>query len=105
VNARPWVCVFCAVAPGSKIPCCAQDTKCHQASFQLWIWAAIGALCTSSRALRVFACSTELAAMRLCVQGVNPWIEVDGGVGPANAYKVSMCFARPRNGIGRHCLD
>ncbi|BFG32805.1 ribulose-phosphate 3-epimerase chloroplastic [Prunus yedoensis var. nudiflora] len=26
---------------------------------------------------------------RLCVEkGVNPWIEVDGGVGPANAYKV-----------------
>ena len=22
------------------------------------------------------------------LQGVNPWIEVDGGVGPANAYKV-----------------
>ena len=22
------------------------------------------------------------------VQGVNPWIEVDGGVSPANAYKV-----------------
>uniref|UniRef100_A0A7S0R4Y5 Ribulose-phosphate 3-epimerase n=1 Tax=Pyramimonas obovata TaxID=1411642 RepID=A0A7S0R4Y5_9CHLO len=21
-------------------------------------------------------------------KGVNPWIEVDGGVGPANAYKV-----------------
>ena len=28
--------------------------------------------------------------MVTCVvpQGVNPWIEVDGGVGPANAYKV-----------------
>ncbi|CAN1137925.1 Ribulose-phosphate 3-epimerase, chloroplastic [Linum perenne] len=26
---------------------------------------------------------------RLCVEkGVNPWIEVDGGVGPKNAYKV-----------------
>ncbi|KAJ1421867.1 Ribulose-phosphate 3-epimerase-like [Sesbania bispinosa] len=26
---------------------------------------------------------------RLCAEkGVNPWIEVDGGVGPANAYKV-----------------
>ncbi|KAM0982686.1 hypothetical protein ACFX2I_015548 [Malus domestica] len=26
---------------------------------------------------------------RICVEkGVNPWIEVDGGVGPANAYKV-----------------
>ncbi|KAL0909144.1 hypothetical protein M5K25_023676 [Dendrobium thyrsiflorum] len=26
---------------------------------------------------------------RLCVEkGVNPWIEVDGGVGPSNAYKV-----------------
>ncbi|KAK7330342.1 hypothetical protein VNO77_24532 [Canavalia gladiata] len=26
---------------------------------------------------------------RMCVEkGVNPWIEVDGGVGPANAYKV-----------------
>lgn len=24
----------------------------------------------------------------LLLQGVNPWIEVDGGVGPANAYKV-----------------
>jgi len=24
----------------------------------------------------------------LSLQGVNPWIEVDGGVGPANAYKV-----------------
>lgn len=24
----------------------------------------------------------------LSVQGVNPWIEVDGGVGPKNAYKV-----------------
>lgn len=24
----------------------------------------------------------------LSPQGVNPWIEVDGGVGPANAYKV-----------------
>eukprot|EP00983_Pelagomonas_calceolata_P000142 4278-Pelagomonas_calceolata.AAC.11 len=23
-----------------------------------------------------------------CLQGVNPWIEVDGGVGPDNAYKV-----------------
>jgi hypothetical protein len=22
------------------------------------------------------------------MQGVNPWIEVDGGVGPKNAYKV-----------------
>ncbi|XP_021891870.1 ribulose-phosphate 3-epimerase, chloroplastic [Carica papaya] len=26
---------------------------------------------------------------RMCVEkGVNPWIEVDGGVGPSNAYKV-----------------
>ena len=26
---------------------------------------------------------------RMCVEkGVNPWIEVDGGVTPANAYKV-----------------
>lgn len=25
----------------------------------------------------------------LFLQGVNPWIEVDGGVGPKNAYKVS----------------
>ncbi|XP_056170865.1 ribulose-phosphate 3-epimerase, chloroplastic-like isoform X3 [Syzygium oleosum] len=26
---------------------------------------------------------------RLCLEkGVNPWIEVDGGVGPSNAYKV-----------------
>lgn len=26
---------------------------------------------------------------RMCVEkGVNPWIEVDGGVGPKNAYKV-----------------
>ncbi|RVW14698.1 Ribulose-phosphate 3-epimerase, chloroplastic [Vitis vinifera] len=26
---------------------------------------------------------------RICAEkGVNPWIEVDGGVGPANAYKV-----------------
>lgn len=24
----------------------------------------------------------------LSLQGVNPWIEVDGGVGPSNAYKV-----------------
>lgn len=24
----------------------------------------------------------------LLLQGVNPWIEVDGGVTPANAYKV-----------------
>jgi len=24
----------------------------------------------------------------LFTQGVNPWIEVDGGVGPKNAYKV-----------------
>lgn len=24
----------------------------------------------------------------LLLQGVNPWIEVDGGVGPKNAYKV-----------------
>lgn len=23
-----------------------------------------------------------------CAQGLNPWIEVDGGVTPANAYKV-----------------
>ncbi|KAL8123582.1 hypothetical protein AgCh_011528 [Apium graveolens] len=36
---------------------------------------------------------------RMCVEkGVNPWIEVDGGVGPANAYKVpplepdDLCF-------------
>ncbi|KAK3440237.1 hypothetical protein EUGRSUZ_B00532 [Eucalyptus grandis] len=29
---------------------------------------------------------------RMCVEkGVNPWIEVDGGVGPANAYKVLLC--------------
>ena len=31
--------------------------------------------------------------MTLCfksfLQGVNPWIEVDGGVSPANAYKVA----------------
>ncbi|GAY55292.1 hypothetical protein CUMW_163330 [Citrus unshiu] len=26
---------------------------------------------------------------RMCLEkGVNPWIEVDGGVGPKNAYKV-----------------
>jgi hypothetical protein len=25
------------------------------------------------------------------MQGVNPWIEVDGGVTPTNAYKVHMC--------------
>lgn len=25
----------------------------------------------------------------LTLQGVNPWIEVDGGVGPKNAYKVN----------------
>jgi hypothetical protein len=25
----------------------------------------------------------------LLLQGVNPWIEVDGGVTPKNAYKVS----------------
>ena len=24
--------------------------------------------------------------------GVNPWIEVDGGVGPANAYQVTLCL-------------
>jgi hypothetical protein len=24
----------------------------------------------------------------ICSQGVNPWIEVDGGVTPENAYKV-----------------
>lgn len=27
----------------------------------------------------------------LVLQGVNPWIEVDGGVGPGNAYKVPHC--------------
>jgi hypothetical protein len=26
--------------------------------------------------------------MRVYLQGINPWIEVDGGVGPENAYKV-----------------
>lgn len=26
--------------------------------------------------------------MVVFTQGVNPWIEVDGGVGPKNAYKV-----------------
>jgi len=30
-----------------------------------------------------------ICVLSLSVQGVNPWIEVDGGVGPANAYKVS----------------
>uniref|UniRef100_A0A164XLJ8 Ribulose-phosphate 3-epimerase n=1 Tax=Daucus carota subsp. sativus TaxID=79200 RepID=A0A164XLJ8_DAUCS len=32
----------------------------------------------------------KIAALRkMCVEkGVNPWIEVDGGVGPKNAYKV-----------------
>ena len=24
----------------------------------------------------------------LCLQGLDPWIEVDGGVGPANAHLV-----------------
>lgn len=28
----------------------------------------------------------------LHAQGVNPWIEVDGGVGPKNAYKVPVMF-------------
>lgn len=27
------------------------------------------------------------------LQGVNPWIEVDGGVGPKNAYKVSLSLS------------
>lgn len=27
-------------------------------------------------------------ARGVAMQGVNPWIEVDGGVGPANAHKV-----------------
>ncbi|KAK9669208.1 hypothetical protein RND81_13G115700 [Saponaria officinalis] len=31
---------------------------------------------------------SELRRMCAEKQGVNPWIEVDGGVGPANAYKV-----------------
>lgn len=26
-------------------------------------------------------------------QGVNPWIEVDGGVTPANAYKVKLRYS------------
>jgi hypothetical protein len=28
------------------------------------------------------------ACCSACLQGVNPWIEVDGGVTPGNAYKV-----------------
>jgi len=30
----------------------------------------------------------SICVLSLSLQGVNPWIEVDGGVGPANAYKV-----------------
>lgn len=30
-------------------------------------------------------------------QGVNPWIEVDGGVGPSNAYKVYDSIATQVN--------
>lgn len=28
-----------------------------------------------------------------CLQGVNPWLEVDGGVGPDNAHKVTNAGA------------
>lgn len=38
----------------------------------------------SSSILATFGKSWLFSAM----QGVNPWIEVDGGVGPSNAYKV-----------------
>lgn len=31
----------------------------------------------------------DILLVNLFLQGVNPWIEVDGGVGPKNAYKVS----------------
>ena len=30
----------------------------------------------------------QLNILFFVLQGVNPWIEVDGGVGPKNAYKV-----------------
>ena len=35
--------------------------------------------------------------------GVDPWIEVDGGVGPANAYKVIDAGANHRGWLG--CLQ
>ncbi|KAG8379215.1 hypothetical protein BUALT_Bualt07G0065400 [Buddleja alternifolia] len=53
---------------------------------------------------------------RMCVEkGVNPWIEVDGGVGPKNAYKVieaganalvagSAVFGAPDYAEGMHQL-
>lgn len=31
-------------------------------------------------------------SLSLHLQGVNPWIEVDGGVGPNNAYKVPYIY-------------
>lgn len=31
----------------------------------------------------------DIFLVNLFLQGVNPWIEVDGGVSPKNAYKVS----------------
>jgi ribulose-phosphate 3-epimerase len=31
----------------------------------------------------------DIFLVNLFLQGVNPWIEVDGGVTPKNAYKVS----------------
>lgn len=36
------------------------------------------------------------------LQGVNPWIEVDGGVGPANAYKVHIITFPPKQQLLLH---
>ncbi|MBA0674257.1 hypothetical protein Goari_015865, partial [Gossypium aridum] len=37
---------------------------------------------------------------RMCAEkGVNPWIEVDGGVGPKNAYKLLMLKSAPKFNI------
>ena len=38
---------------------------------------------------------------RMCnEQGADPWIEVDGGVGPANAYKVRQLWTRLSSKFG-----